>query len=155
MPAPNQPRYHGYMAPADPARAAVDERLTLLRNGLLHLHKRLLRSEAALYERDVQRIASSGQLLDLVLNHPAFAWLRELSQLIVLIDETIDSGDPITAAEADRLIGKSRGLLSPAEFGNGFARRYFETFQRDPDAVLAHADMIKILNRLGRPPAAS
>src|ERR1039458_8154793 len=72
---------------ADPAA----QRLTTLRNGLLRLHKSLLHLERAAYERDVARIQGPGQLLDLVLNDPWFAWLRELSQFVVVVDETLDS----------------------------------------------------------------
>jgi hypothetical protein len=140
----------GEMPAANPTPDAIGQQLTLLRNGLLRLHKRLLDSEAAYYDHEVHRIESPGQLLDLALNHPAFAWLRELSQLIVRIDETIDSRDPVTTAEAGMLIRTTRALLSPAEFGEGFQRRYFEAFQRDPDAVIAHSEMIKVLTEIAR-----
>ncbi len=136
------------MAGTDAAPDAIYQRLTALRNGLLHLHKRLLDSEAALYDREVSRIKSPGQLLDLVLNHHSFAWLRELSQLVVVIDERLDEKSPVSASEAERLILRTRGLLSPSEFGDGFQRSYFDAFQRDPDTVLAHAEMMKILNSL-------
>lgn len=120
------------------------QRLTDLRNGLLHLHKSLLDSERAAYERDVARITSTGQYLGLVLHDPWFSWLHELSQFIVLVDETLDFEDPATAADADRLIGQARDLVSPSEDGAGFRRRYFETMQRDPAAVLAHRDMMRV-----------
>ncbi len=125
------------------------ERLANLRNGLLRLHKSLLDSERAAYERDVARIASTGQYLDLVLNDPWFGWLRELSQFIVLIDETLDLEPPATEADAVRLTGEARKLVSPAENGSGFGRRYFEAIQRDPAVVLAHRDMMKVFNGLG------
>ncbi len=124
------------------------ERLKQLRNGLLRLHKRLLDSERAAYERDVARIASTGQYLDLVLNDPWFGWLREISQFIVLVDETLAFEDPPTAADAVRLIKRARELLSPAEHGAGFARRYFEAMQRDPDVVLAHGAMMRVFAAL-------
>jgi hypothetical protein len=31
---------------------------------------------------------------------------------------------------------------------NGFARKYFEAMQRDPDVVLAHRDMIQAFEQL-------
>src|SRR5215467_7478477 len=113
------------------------ERLTNLRNGMLRLHKSLLDSEKAAYERDVERITTTGQYLNLVLNDPWFAWLRDLSQFVVLIDETLDLDEPATEADADRLIARGRDLVSPSESANGFARKYFEIMQRDPAAVLA------------------
>lgn len=120
------------------------ERLTHLRNGLLRLHKSLLDSERASYERDVARITSTGQYLGLVLNDPWFSWLHDLSQFIVLVDERLDFEEPATAADGDRLIAKARDLVSPSEDGAGFRRRYFEALQRDPAAVLAHRDMVKV-----------
>ena len=71
--------------------------LTELRHALLAHHKTLLDSERARYDHDVERINSSGQLLNLVLHDPFFAWLHELSELIVMIDETLDADEPATA----------------------------------------------------------
>ena len=126
----------------------VPERLTELRNGLLKLHKTLLDSERATYERDVARITTTGQYLNLVLNDPWFEWLRELSQFIVLIDETLDFEDPATAADAERLITQARELVAPSENGPAFARRYFDAMQRDPGVVLAHRDMMRVFAEL-------
>ncbi len=127
---------------------SAPQRLTNLRNGLLRLHRCLLDSERASYERDVARITSPGQFLNLVLNDPWFNWLRELSQFIVLIDERLDLEQPATPEDADRLIAEARKLISPAEEGAGFHRRYFEALQRDPAVVLAHRDMMKVFNGL-------
>jgi hypothetical protein len=125
--------------------AGARECLTTLRNGLLRLHKALLDSERALYERDVERIVSTGQYLGLVLSDPWFAWLHELSQFIVVIDETLDQKEqPATAEDATRLVARARSLVSPSENGAGFALRYFETMQRDPAVVLAHRDMMQV-----------
>jgi hypothetical protein len=132
------------------------QRLTELRNGLLGLHKTLLDSERGIYERDIARIGSSGELLKLVLYDPWFAWLHELSEFVVLIDETIDPLDgktnakqPSPVIDAERFISQAAELLAPNENGTGFAKRYFEALQRDPDVVLAHARMRKVISGLG------
>ena len=122
----------------------ASERLKSLRNGLLRLHKSLLDSERASYERDVQRITSTGQYFGLVLNDPWFAWLRDLSQFIVVIDETLDLEEPASSSDADRLITQARELVSPAEEADGFRRKYFDAMQRDPSVVLAHSDMMQV-----------
>jgi hypothetical protein len=132
----------------DPMPDRTRERLTLLRNGLLRLHKSLLDSEKAAYERDVARITSTGQYLGLVLSDPWFSWLHHLSQFIVMIDETLDFEEPATAEDADRLIARARELVSPSEEGADFQRRYFEVMQRDAAAVLAHSDMMKVFVEL-------
>jgi hypothetical protein len=134
-------------AMADLARTT----LTDLRNGLLRLHKCLLDSERAAYERDVARITSTGQYLNLVLDDPWFAWLHELSQFIVLIDETLDFEDPATVEDAASLLGRARDLVSPSETGEGFSRRYFDAMQRDPGVVLAHRDTIRLMAQLQQP----
>ncbi|MGA3039591.1 MAG: hypothetical protein ABSF54_02235 [Bryobacteraceae bacterium] len=126
---------------ADTARSSLTE----LRRVLLTHHKALLDSERARYDHDVERIKSSGQLLNLVLHDPFFAWLHELSELIVLIDETLDAEEPATAADAARLLAQARALLTPAEGGNGFRGQYFDALQRDPDVVIAHGAAIKVL----------
>ena len=136
------------MGAPDAAENLLRGQLTDLRNGLLHLHKVLLDSERASYEHEIERIRSSGHFLELVMQDPWFAWLRELSQLIVLIDETLDVPVPLTASEADRLKKQARELLVPSENGKGFGLRYFEAMQRDPGVVVAHGEMMKVFAAL-------
>jgi hypothetical protein len=133
----------------DPAQETDGQRLRTLRNGLLGLHKVLLDSERGTYEREVERIRSSAHLLELVMHDPWFAWLRELSQLIVLMDETLDTDPPAEPAEIERLVKQARELLLPAESGRGFRKQYFEALQRDPGVVLAHGEMMKVFGALG------
>jgi hypothetical protein len=134
------------MAQNNSSEDVTKRRLTELRNGLLSLHKTLLDSERATYEHDVARIGSSGELLKLVLYDPWFAWLHELSEFVVLIDETVDAKEPPPGGiNAEKLIEQSKELLVPNETGKGFAKRYFEALQRDPDVVLAHGRMRKVL----------
>ena len=137
------------MLPVNPSSDPAQQRLTQLRNGLLSLHKILLDSERARYERDVARISSSGELLNLVLYDPWFAWLHELSELVVLIDETLDAKEPPNGIDAERLVAQARELVAPNENGAGFRKSYFEAMQNDPDVVLAHGQARKLLSSLG------
>jgi hypothetical protein len=123
-------------------------RLKQVRDGLLRLHMSLLTSERAAYERDVERITSPGQYLNLALNDPWFAWLRELSQFIVVIDETMAQKEPASDEDAERLIVSARTLIAPGEDGEPFARSYWEAMQRDPAAVLAHGEMMRVFAAL-------
>ena len=123
--------------------------LTDLRNTLLQLHKILLESERAVYERDVAKIHTPGQMLGLLMEDPWFAYLRDLSRLVVAIDERIDDKEnPLVQGEADVFVAQARALLTPAEHGHGFERRYFEAMQRDPDVVLGHAATSRVINGL-------
>ena len=124
--------------------------LTALRNGLLRWHKSLLDSERAAYERDVARITSTGQYLQLVLDDPWFAWLREISQFIVIVDETLAQKEPAAPADATRLIAKAREMLLPSESGSDFGQHYDRAMQRDPAAVLAHGQMMQVFAELAK-----
>jgi len=124
-------------------------RLQTLRAGLLHFHKTLLELVKASYERDVAPIRTTGQYLKLVLEDPAFQWLRELSAFIVVIDEALAQKDPpLEEPEGERLIAQAQALLVPAQAGTGFARSYYELLQQEAAAVLAHRDMLQVLNGL-------
>jgi hypothetical protein len=138
------------MASISSNQDGIRQRLTELRNELLRLHKTLLDSESASYDRDIARIRSRGQLLELVLHDPWFAWLHELSELVVLIDEAMDTKEPaVTASDADRFLAKARELVSPADGGGEFRRHYLEALQRDPNVVMAHSQAMKLLASLG------
>ena len=136
-----------------PSSDGVITNLTNLRNGLLTLHKILLDSERGVYERDVKRIETAGEMLALVLHDPWFDWLHELSFLVVAIDEALAAEEAPGAEEAGRLIAEARSLLMPAEEVRGFRGRYYEAIQRDPDVVIAHGRMMRVLGGMAQTPA--
>jgi len=119
-------------------------RLRDLRTRLLQLHKVLIDDARAAYELDRGRVGSPGNLLQLVINDPWFAWLHALSELVVRIDQTLDEPSS-TDAEAAALLDQVGRLLTASEDGEGFARRYYEALQRQPAVVLAHADVRRAL----------
>ena len=97
------------------------------------------------YEKTLGTIQSPNQFLQLLANDPWFAWLHPLSQLIVAMDEALDEKEPLTMAGVDALVNQTRGLLVASETGEGFSRHYDEALQRDPDVVLAQAEVAKLL----------
>jgi catechol 2,3-dioxygenase len=120
-------------------------RLTQLRSGLLNLHKSLLDDARVAYEMDRGRIASKGALLQLVINDPWFAWLHQISELVVRIDEVAATDGAASEADARTLFDQVDRLLLPSETGDTFARRYYEALQRQPAVVLAHGDVKRVL----------
>jgi hypothetical protein len=123
---------------------ATRQRLANLRRALLRLHKALLDDERLAYERVYGQV-TGGELLQLVINHEQFAWLHSISELIVSIDAMLDAEEPMTNADAESLLTQARTLLKPSEEGTDLERKYFAALQRDPDIVLAHREVTKIL----------
>jgi len=120
------------------------QRLTELRHALLKLHKTLVDSERIGYEKTIGQIKSPNHFLQLLTTDPWFAWLRPLSQLIVAMDEALDAEEPLTAAKVDTLTQQAKLLLVVSETSEGFSGHYHEALQRDPDVVLAHAEVVKL-----------
>lgn len=129
----------------EPASAEMRGRLGEVRRALLRLHKVLLEAERISYERGRGSVGGSGEFLQLVLNDPWFAWLRPVSGLIVRIDELLEPAQEATEGEALAALGQAAALVRPADGGGEFGRRYRETLQRSPDAVLAHAGLSRLL----------
>lgn len=129
----------------DPLPESMQIRLDQLRRKLLHLHKILLDAERGAYER-VHGRKTSGEILQLLINHEQFAWLHRISELVVRIDEILEDEEPSTATNAAILLTEARSLLIPSEIGDQFAKKYFEALQRQPDAVLAHKEVAAVLS---------
>src|SRR5436309_14486733 len=71
------------------------EKLLSLRLALLRLHKTLLNMERREYERE-HGYVNTGELFRLVIDHSQFAWLHNISEFVVRIDETLAAKEPIT-----------------------------------------------------------
>jgi hypothetical protein len=123
----------------------VGRRLKELHPALLRLHKVLLDDERIAYERAHGR-TSPHELLQLVIGHGQFAWLHAISEMIVRIDELLESDEAATSDDAAQLIKQARVLLVPAEAGSEFGRKYHSALQRQPGAVLAHRKVTRLLS---------
>jgi hypothetical protein len=114
-----------------------------LRHRLLHVHKILLDMERADFERASGPL-NSGELLQLVINHPQFAWLRKISALVVEIDEMLDAEEPATQANLQNVLGQARSLMTLST-DETFSEKYQAALQRNPEVVMAHAEVAKLL----------
>jgi hypothetical protein len=112
---------------------------------LLRLHKALLDGERAAYERMHGPIASNGAYLQLVLGHPTFAWLRQLSRMMAELDDLAETEDTSAADRVADLKASLRMLLTPVDGNEGFGGRYREALQRDPEVMTAHEAVRNLL----------
>jgi hypothetical protein len=117
-----------------------------VRHTLLRLHKAILDVERNSYERVKGRVGSPHEMLQLVMRDPWFGWFRPLSEMVVQIDELLDSTDIVTEGQAEALFRELRSLLNPVEEGEEFGVKYHNILQEDPGIILAHADISKLLN---------
>jgi hypothetical protein len=120
-------------------------RLVDLRLGLLRLHKVLLEMERINYEK-IHGQVNRGELLQLVLNHPQFDWLRMISALLVEIDEALDGDEPATVSDFENLISQTRVLFASPE-NEEFKTRYEAALQREPEVVVAHSVVMQLLRK--------
>ena len=119
-------------------------RLRAVRHGLLELHKALLDGERERYER-IHGKVTAGKMLQLAFQDPQFAWLRSMSELIVRIDElleTEEAGD----SDAESLLATTRTLLTTSDQSTTFAREYEAALQRDAHVVVLHGRVMRILD---------
>ncbi len=121
------------------------QQLTQVRMALLRLHKTLLDFERDGYERSHDKIANSYAFLQLVMSDPWFAWLRQLSELIVEMDELLAAKETPKEATAAALVQQANLLLTPSETGSEFQKKYFTAMQQSPEVVLAHSEFAGLL----------
>lgn len=114
-----------------------------LRLALLRLHKALLEMERINYEKVAGQV-NTGELLQLVLNHPQFGWLRIISALVVEIDEILNDEDPVNVSDFAELTGQARRLLS-APANDEFKTKYQAALQNEPAVVIAHSNVMQLL----------
>lgn len=119
------------------------QRFVALRHALLRLHKTLLDMERREYER-VHGRASAGELFRLVIDHPQFSWLHNISEFVVRLDEMLEADPPVSPEDIHTMISLASKLFTPSESGDGFQKQYFDAIQRDPLVVMEHAELARL-----------
>jgi hypothetical protein len=107
---------------------------------LLALHKAVLRTERGTLERIHGRL-SNAAFLQIVSDPVRYGWLQPLSELILAFEET-DEEERLTEEE---LLDRTRALLLPPKQKEPFGRRYLALMQREPDLVVAHGRLSRLL----------
>lgn len=129
--------------PDDTAQRA---RLNTLTRALRDLHKQLIHVETQYFGGQV---GSPLEHLQLVTNHPHFAWLQKLSGLMVQIDERLDEPEPIPGAEALAFRRALETLIGPSEQADEEFRTKYNALLHDaPEIVMAHGAVRKLLSEI-------
>ena len=127
------------------------QKLVALREALLQLHKTLLEMERREYQQ-VHGSVSAGELFRLVVDDPQFAWLHNISEFVVRIDEALAADAEITPEDTRGAISLARKIFAPTETGDGFQKKYFDAIQKDPAVVMEHAELVRFFHNA--PPGA-
>lgn len=126
-----------------PATATAE--LELLSRKLQQLYSHLLEAE-----REFQPPLAALELLDRLVNDPAWAWLRPLSSLIADIDHVLAQDSPPTSHDRAVVAGHLRGLLA----GEGdlqneqFLSHYRALLQTSLSLASAHGELKALLRTL-------
>ena len=129
--------------------ATLDTTLRADLNGLAralrHLHKQLIDLETVYFGQ----VGSPLEHLQLITNHPHFAWLQKMSGLMAEIDERTDDKEPIDADTAAALRAAVESLIGPRRAIDADFRQRYNTLLHDgADVVMAHAAVRQALQKL-------
>lgn len=119
------------------------QKLVALREALLHLHKSLLEMERREYEKQHGKV-TAGELFRLVVDDARFAWLHNISEFVVRIDENLASDKGVTEEDSRGSLLLARKIFTPTESGDSFQKRYFDAIQKDPAVVMEHAELARL-----------
>jgi len=109
------------------------------------LHKVLLDRERHRFEREHGAIETTHQYLQLVMEHPSFAWLRPLSGLIARFDDRLRPRATLTSAESGELAAAARALTTFGEEKTEYQQQYHRALEENPDILAVHASVARAL----------
>lgn len=122
--------------------------LRALARGARGVHKALL-------DVETQYFGAVGGVLEhlqLVTNHPHFAWLLKLSGLMAELDERLDDEEPVEAGEAAQYRTAFEGLVGPRPaIDEDFRKRYQALLHDAPEVAIAHGVLRQALGKLPQP----
>ena len=118
------------------------EQLTALNRALRDLHKQLIHIETQYFGN----VGSPLEHLQLITNHPHFAWLQKLSGLMAQLDERLEDAQEISIDEAKAFRQSLEMLIGPCEEGDqAFRAKYNALLHDGPELVMAHGAVRKLL----------
>jgi len=134
-----------YSNQGDSRDTPARQKLVALREALLHIHKSLLEMERRDYEKEHGKV-TAGELFRLVVDDPQFAWLHNISEFVVRIDEALASEEGVSDTDSHVAISLARKIFAPSEAGDGFQKKYFDAIQKDPAVVMEHAQLARLFH---------
>ena len=116
-----------------------------IRHALLDLHKSMIDAQRIIYERDHGRVETPAQFLGLVLEHPDFDWIRELSALMALLDEWREDSRDVESVALHDIVGALRSLIQRDSTSARFTERYWRMLDSTPEVLVGHVKLWRML----------
>ena len=116
-----------------------------LRHSVLELHRALRDAQRIRYEREHGRIETSGAFLGIILNHPDFEWLRELSALIAQLDEWLEGGEKARDEEFEEIVATVRSMIQVGGANTRFNKPYWQLVEEVPEVLVEHVKLWRLI----------
>ena len=127
----------------------IGARLHNLSTVMRHLHKALIDVETQYFGA----VGSALEHLQLVTQHPHFAWLQKLSGLLTELDERLDEPDTLDDGVAAAFRTAVEQLVGPRTASDAdFRKRYTALLHDSPEVVMAHGALRRALEALPAQP---
>ena len=118
-----------------------------IRHVLLDLHKSMIDAQRIIYERDHGRVETTAQFLGLVLEHPDFEWIRDMSALMAVLDEWREDAREVNSVGLDDIVGALRALIQPGSSNTRFTDRYWRMLDSTPEVLVGHVKLWRMLGQ--------
>jgi hypothetical protein len=115
--------------------------LRALSRVLQDVHRGLIDFSRERYELVNGVVRSRSELLGLLLEDEAFAWLGPLSKIIVEIDELAAREVTSTEAEAEEMRARVEALITSSDDPNAFGSRYIALLASEPRVAMNHGEL--------------
>lgn len=129
----------------EPIAESLKNQLREVHSLALRMHKLLMDAERAAWEAERGPV-KPVEMLQLLLSHERFAWLRTISALLADIDGALSPRRPGSREDGEMLVARSREVFTAAETGNEFQRNYYRALQEDPDVLVLHGQIRRHLD---------
>lgn len=146
----------GGITVAEREKTDPNSTINALSSSLRQLHKALIDAEAERFARAFGRIDGPLHLLELLTEHPYFAWLQCFSAFIADLDQLRGSDEPISSEQAGTLRAAVETMIGPLPSRHPqFRQRYLELLQQAPEVTAAHGELRRVLATLPKISAAT
>jgi hypothetical protein len=120
-------------------------KLLAVADSLREVHRALVGAARTEYEKESGPAGGPGQMLKLLTEHPSFAWLHTMSELIVDLDSLL--AQELIPAGTVTAVRKEIDHLTQAS-DSPFWLKYGPLLQSEPPVVMAHGHLRRALNAL-------